>query len=122
VEEAATAEEQRLEFDRSRVEMVRSYAEHQGCRRAILLGYFGEELDPPCGNCDNCDRGVVPSEVSDGAGAWRAGERVAHSEWGEGTVGGVDEGHVTVVFDTVGYKTLDAGLVEERGLLTRVAS
>jgi ATP-dependent DNA helicase RecQ len=120
VEVAALAEEQRHEFDRSRVEMVRSYAEHEGCRRAFLLGYFGEELDPPCGNCDNCDRGVV-AEAEKRRGAWHAGERVAHEEWGEGTVGGVEAGRLTVVFDSVGYKTLDAALVEERGLLARVA-
>ena len=33
-------------FDRSRVEMMRAYAEHHGCRRAFLLGYFGEALRP----------------------------------------------------------------------------
>jgi ATP-dependent DNA helicase RecQ len=116
---AAVAEEQRREFDRSRVEMMRAYAEHSGCRRAFLLGYFGEEFEPPCGNCDNCDAGH--GAAGDTEGGWRAGERVAHDEWGEGTVGGVDDGHITVVFDTVGYKTLDAGLVEERGLLKRLS-
>jgi ATP-dependent DNA helicase RecQ len=46
--------------------------------------------------------------------------RVAHEEWGEGTVGTIENGQVTVVFDSVGYKTLAEELVTERGLLTVV--
>jgi hypothetical protein len=37
---------------RSRIEMMRGYAETTGCRRQFLLGYFGEQLRDPCGNCD----------------------------------------------------------------------
>jgi ATP-dependent DNA helicase RecQ len=37
----------------SQVDVVRHYAETVNCRRAELLAYFGEELQPPCGNCDN---------------------------------------------------------------------
>ncbi len=36
---------------------------------------------------------------------------------GSGTVQGADDETLTVVFDTVGYKTLALGVVEERGLL-----
>ncbi len=117
VEEAAEAEEHRLAFDRSRIEMMRGYAETHGCRRAFLLGYFGEAFDPPCGNCDNCDAGHGTEAVESG---WQGGERVRHDEWGEGTVGQVDGGQITVVFDAIGYKTLDASLVDERGLLERM--
>ena len=114
---AAEAEEHRHEFDRSRVDMIRAYAERRGCRRAFILGYFGEEYEPPCGNCDNCDAGHGVEPEAERDGAFSAGDRVAHEEWGEGTVGQVERGQITIVFDDVGYKTLDAGLVEERGLL-----
>ncbi|MFW5791462.1 MAG: DNA helicase RecQ [Desulfohalobiaceae bacterium] len=30
------------------------YCEAVRCRRQVLLGYFGEELAEPCGNCDTC--------------------------------------------------------------------
>jgi ATP-dependent DNA helicase RecQ len=118
VQAAATAEENRHAFDRSRIEMMRAYAETRGCRRAFILGYFGQGYDPPCGNCDNCDRGLAEDEPEKRT-AFRAGERVAHNEWGDGTVGHVENGQITVVFDTIGYKTLDAELVAERNLLSR---
>ena len=36
------------------------------CRRQALLAYFGETLDNPCGNCDNC---LNPVETWDGTEA-----------------------------------------------------
>jgi ATP-dependent DNA helicase RecQ len=116
VEHAAQAEEDREDFDQSRVEMVRAYAEHDGCRRAFLLGYFGEAFEPPCGNCDNCDAGLgepAPDEVA----GFAVGDRVRHGEWGEGTVQRVEDDKLTVVFDSIGYKTLLADAVAQRGLL-----
>jgi ATP-dependent DNA helicase RecQ len=116
VERAGEAEEHRQEFDRSRVEMMRAYAETDGCRRAFILGYFGEGYEPPCGRCDVCEaRGA--QVASEGGGPFAVGDRVRHDEWGAGTVGQVEDGQVTVVFDTVGYKTLAVDVVLERGLL-----
>jgi ATP-dependent DNA helicase RecQ len=116
VDEAALAEEQRESFDRSRVEMMRAYAEHDGCRRAFVLGYFGEDYDPPCGNCDWCEaHGDTTEEIPDDG--LDVGIRVAHVEWGEGTVSGREAEQLTVVFDSVGYRTLDVALVLERELL-----
>jgi ATP-dependent DNA helicase RecQ len=36
--------------------------EQSSCRRQTILGYFGEELKEPCGNCDNC---INPPEKID---------------------------------------------------------
>jgi ATP-dependent DNA helicase RecQ len=36
-----------------RLDMLIGYCETAGCRRQILLAYFGETA-MPCGNCDNC--------------------------------------------------------------------
>jgi len=90
--------------------MMRAYADRHGCRRAFILGYFGEAYEPPCGNCDNCDKGLSAAE-DEPSGGLAVGARVAHDEWGEGTVGQLEHGQITVVFDEVGYKTLDAALV-----------
>jgi ATP-dependent DNA helicase RecQ len=118
VETAAETEVDREKFERSRVEMVRGYAEHETCRRAFLLGYFGEAFEPPCGNCDNCDAGHgVPADETAQEGPFTPGERVQHPEFGEGTVQHVEDGVVTVVFDRVGYKTLSEEIVARRGLL-----
>ena len=114
-EEAARAQEEREEVDRSRLEMIRSYAElMDGCRRESILNYFGEQYDAPCGNCDNCEAGRVQ------VGAERPfapGSRVAHRKWGEGHVQGYEDAEVVVLFDSVGYKRLGLDLVRERGLL-----
>jgi ATP-dependent DNA helicase RecQ len=116
VEQAGQAEEHRQEFDRSRVEMMRAYAETDGCRRAFVLGYFGEDYEPPCGNCDVCER-RGDAVAGDGDAPFKVGDRVRHDDWGTGTVGQVEGESMTVVFDTVGYKTLALDLVVERGLL-----
>jgi ATP-dependent DNA helicase RecQ len=117
VEQAAEAERDRHEFDRSRIEMMRAYADRRGCRRSFLLGYFGERYDPPCGNCDNCDAGHPGTAPGACDATFSVGDRVAHEEWGEGQVMELEAGRVTVVFDSVGYRTLELELVLERELL-----
>jgi ATP-dependent DNA helicase RecQ len=102
---------------RSRVEMMRGYAEHFTCRRAFLLGYFGEAFDPPCGNCDNCDAGHGVADDSGADEPFAIGERVHHPEFGPGTIQALEAGIVTVVFDRVGYKTLSEDIVTRNGLL-----
>jgi ATP-dependent DNA helicase RecQ len=41
------------EVERSRLTMMRNYAEYAGCRRSFLLTYFGQDFPDFCGNCDN---------------------------------------------------------------------
>src|SRR5919205_4259769 len=58
VQEALDDEEDRRELERSRLEMMRAFAETDGCRREFVLSYFGEPFDGvPCGHCDNCRAG-----------------------------------------------------------------
>jgi len=54
VGDAVELAEARQRVDQSRLTMMRAYAETDGCRRQFLLGYFGEDLPEPCGNCDGC--------------------------------------------------------------------
>ncbi len=51
-ESAAAAEQKRVE--RQKLEAMLAFCELTACRRQHLLGYFGETLAQPCGNCDNC--------------------------------------------------------------------
>jgi ATP-dependent DNA helicase RecQ len=102
-EEAVAAQERRRDTDRTRVEMMRGYAETQGCRREYLLNYFGEPYDPPCGNCDNCEAGGVGDEPVD-AGPFALGARVRHERFGDGAVQRVEEGKLVVLFDEGGYR------------------
>jgi ATP-dependent DNA helicase RecQ len=116
VQEALQTEEDRREFERSRLEMMRAFAETDGCRREFVLSYFGEPFEGPCGHCDNCRAGRV--EEGGGEEPFAVGARVAHPEWGEGVVQRYDgDRAVVVLFDDVGYKTLALGVVIERRLL-----
>ena len=123
LERARDAAEAGERFDRSRVEMMRGYAETRGCRRQFLLGYFGETIPDPCGTCDNCVAGVVPDLAPD-AGSTIAGEPlspetpVVHEHLGRGVVLSTQHDRVTVLFDTEGYRTLSLDVVDESGVLT----
>jgi ATP-dependent DNA helicase RecQ len=117
VDAALELAEARQRVDRSRIEMIRGYAETTGCRRQFLLGYFGEELARPCGNCDTCDVGVEPAATR--RSGYQVNARVEHDQWGPGTVMRVEDDRLTILFDQVGYKTLSLGAVREQNLLVR---
>jgi len=50
------SDEQKKREDFSRLNSLLAFAETAGCRRRVLLNYFGEdkEYGYRCGNCDNC--------------------------------------------------------------------
>jgi ATP-dependent DNA helicase RecQ len=112
---ASEAETEREdEVQRTRLAMMRRYAEHTGCRRSFLLSYFGQDYPGPCGNCDNdlahaqAPRADLPFPV---------GARVVSERWGGGAVQHYDGDSVTVLFDEHGYRELYLPVVLERGLL-----
>ncbi|MDP9695315.1 UNVERIFIED_ORG: ATP-dependent DNA helicase RecQ [Arthrobacter globiformis] len=125
VEQAVELAEARQRVDRSRIEMARGYAETDACRRQFLLGYFGEDLADPCGNCDNCaDGSAYEEDYDDSAVAAAGGEAfplqasVVHKEWGAGIVMRHEEDVITVLFEQEGYKTLSRQAVTEGKILT----
>jgi ATP-dependent DNA helicase RecQ len=133
--------ERQQTVQRTRVDMMRQFAESRTCRGQTLLAYFGDRLDDPCGHCDNCDlqiptgtapagpvaRAVAvdpprvtprqrprPAEV---VAVYPLHSTVRHRSWGTGTVLGYDDDRMTVLFDSVGYKTLSVGVVRRQNLL-----
>ncbi|MER6211652.1 RecQ family ATP-dependent DNA helicase [Streptomyces sp. NPDC001642] len=140
-----------VKLERSRVDMMRGYAEATDCRRRFLLGYFGDAGPVPCGGCDNCT-GPVPERPGDtdrpdkaparqrrwtrtGARAatpaeavrpakpdapdhaYLPGVRVSHDQWGEGEVMSEGDGKITILFESVGYRTLSLAVVTNKQLL-----
>jgi ATP-dependent DNA helicase RecQ len=116
VAEAVEVADAHQRLIRSRIEMMRGYAETTGCRRQFLLGYFGEQLAHPCGNCDTCEAGTAQEHPAEDT-RFPLNSGVRHAEWGHGVVMSVEEDRLTVLFDQVGYKTLALAAVEAQGLL-----
>jgi ATP-dependent DNA helicase RecQ len=126
VHAAEEVAEARRRMDRSRVEMMRGYAETTGCRRQFLLGYFGEELPEPCGNCDTCADGTAGAgeneqDVARVESLFPLNARVEQREWGAGVVMRPEGDRVTVLFEQVGYRTLAVRALEADPELLRVA-
>jgi ATP-dependent DNA helicase RecQ len=113
--------EARERMEKSRVEMMRAYAETTGCRRQALLGYFGEVLDEPCGRCDNCNAGVAIDQPASNERSrespYAVNAKVRHAEWGPGVVMSDEGDRIVVLFEQVGYKTLALGLLRDSDIL-----
>ncbi|HMR32393.1 MAG TPA: DNA helicase RecQ [Geminicoccaceae bacterium] len=60
------AVERQRRVERQKLSAMLGYCEAIRCRRQVLLGYFGEVLERPCGNCDIC---LDPPQSFDGTEA-----------------------------------------------------
>ena len=117
IEAAAEAEEQRREFDRSRVDMMRAYAETARLparvpplllRRAVRRRRAGTATTATRARGSTRRRTTCRS---------RSARASRHGEWGEGVVQRYEDDKMVVLFDDVGYKTLSVELVVENDLL-----
>ncbi|CAK0776305.1 ATP-dependent DNA helicase RecQ [Gammaproteobacteria bacterium] len=57
------ADEEHKRIEQHKLEAMLGYCETTVCRRQVLLNYFGEEREEPCGNCDTC---LEPIQSRDG--------------------------------------------------------
>ncbi len=67
--------EEHKRAEQHRLNAMLGLCEIASCRRQALLGYFGEELPEPCGNCDTC---LTPVDTWDGTEAARKALSVAY--------------------------------------------
>jgi ATP-dependent DNA helicase RecQ len=100
-------------YDQSKLAMMLQYSETRSCRRKFILNYFGEDYErESCGQCDNCLRAKVRTVAeSRTTSGFRIADVVVHPKFGQGTVERAEKDLVTVLFPSVGYKTLLASAV-----------
>lgn len=61
--EASQGNDHFKRVERQKLDAMLGLCEVTKCRRQVLLNYFGDELEMPCGNCDTC---LNPPETWDG--------------------------------------------------------
>ncbi len=66
--ESSQADDAHKRIERQKLEAMLGLCEVTTCRRQVLLAYFGDRLEQPCGNCDTC---LEPPETWDGTEAAR---------------------------------------------------
>jgi ATP-dependent DNA helicase RecQ len=64
LQEGSEGSEEFKRLQARKLEALLGFCETVECRRATLLGYFGESYAAPCGNCDNC---LQPARTWDGS-------------------------------------------------------
>jgi ATP-dependent DNA helicase RecQ len=104
--ESSDAEERFKRIERHKLDAMLGYCETTGCRRQVLLGYFGEVLPDPCGNCDTC---LEPPETWDGTEAARKALSCAYrtgQRFGAGHLADVLMGHATERVQRFGHDRL----------------
>ena len=109
--------ETKKSYDQSKLAMMLQYAESSSCRRKFILNYFGESYDEArCGSCDNCRQaaGVParPSTEEAQPGTFNISDVVVHPKFGIGSIERTERDLVTVLFPSLGYKTLLASAVQ----------
>jgi ATP-dependent DNA helicase RecQ len=93
--EESDAPEPRKRMERQKLDALLGLAETAGCRRQVLLSYFGDDCQP-CGNCDTC---AEPPKLFDGTIAaqkalsciYRTGERFGQAYIVDVLLGAGDE-------------------------------
>jgi len=107
-------------IENSRGAQMRAYAETRRCRRQFLLGYFGEDLPEPCGNCDTCEGGSAYEQEDHVTDAeFPVDTAVRHPAWGDGVVMSEEGDRITVFFETEGYRVLSLPDIRKHSLLVR---
>jgi ATP-dependent DNA helicase RecQ len=104
IDESAAGDEQKR-IERQKLDAMLAYCEAPGCRRSVLLNYFGEAATA-CGNCDTC---LAPPELWDGtvaaqkllSAALRTGQR-----FGAGHLIDVLRGKATAKVGQFGHEQL----------------
>jgi ATP-dependent DNA helicase RecQ len=62
MQESSEADENHKRVERHKLDAMLALCETTQCRRQVLLGYFNDPLEEPCGNCDTC---LQPPETWD---------------------------------------------------------
>lgn len=117
-------EDYRRTGERTRLNALGALVETAGCRRAILLGHFGEDPPRQCGNCDNClnpPRAVDATETARKflSAVYRTGQRFGMGHVGEVLAGRENERIVSFGHDRLSvFGIIDA---EEEPMVKPVA-